>query len=74
MMLVKLVAEIDLNEAYRFLQSPLAGVVNMFIGTVRNHPKGREVTKLIFEAYKSMAVKELEKVAERVMNRWLWIR
>ena len=70
MILVKLVAEIDLTEAYQHLQSPAAGAVNVFIGTVRNHSKGKEVTKLVFEAYESMAVKELEKVAERAAEKW----
>lgn len=70
MVLVKLVEEIDLNEAYQFLQSPQAGAVNVFIGTVRNHSKGKEVTKLVFEAYESMAVKELEKVAGRATEIW----
>jgi molybdopterin synthase catalytic subunit len=70
MMLVKLVEEIDLNEAYQFLQSDAAGAVNVFVGTVRNHSKDKEVVKLVFEAYESMAVKELEKVATRAMERW----
>lgn len=70
MMLVKLVDEIDLNEAYQYLQSPQSGAVNVFVGTVRNHSKGKEVTKLVFEAYESMAVKELTKVADRAMEKW----
>ena len=32
-----------------------------FVGTVRNKTKGRKVTKLYFEAYESMALKELQK-------------
>ena len=70
MMLVKLVDEIDLNEAYQYLQSPQSGAVNVFVGTVRNHSKSKEVTKLLFEAYESMAVKELTKVAIRAMENW----
>lgn len=70
MMLVKLVDVIDLDEAYQFLQSDAAGAVNVFVGTVRNHSKGKEVVKLVFEAYESMAVKELEKVAARATEKW----
>ncbi len=69
-MLVKLVKQIDIGEAYHYLHSPAAGAVNLFTGTVRNHSKGKEVTKLVFEAYEPMAVKELEKVAAAAMQRW----
>ena len=70
MMLVKLVETIDLKEAYQYLQSEDAGAVNVFVGTVRNHSKGKEVVKLVFEAYESMAIKELEKVAAKAMEKW----
>lgn len=70
MKLIKLVKTINLNEAYRFLQSPASGAVNLFIGTVRNHSKGKTVTKLVFEAYETMAVKELEKVAVSATQKW----
>ncbi len=69
-MLIKLVEHINLNEAYEYLQSPSSGAVNVFIGTVRNHSKGKEVTKLVFEAYETMAVKELEKVALVATQKW----
>lgn len=70
MMLVKLVQTININEAYHFLGSPEAGAVNLFIGTVRNHSKGKAVAKLEFEAYETMAVKELEKVALAAIQKW----
>lgn len=69
-MLIKLVEHINLQEAYDYLESPTAGAVNLFIGTVRNHSQGKKVTKLIFEAYESMAVKELEKVAVAATKNW----
>lgn len=69
-MLIKLTDEIDLDEAYQFLQTPQAGAVTVFAGTVRNHSKGKEVIKLVFEAYESMAVKELEKVAAKALENW----
>ena len=71
MMLIKLTDEIDLDEAYQFLQTPQAGAVTVFAGTVRNHSKGKEVIKLVFEAYENMAVKELEKVAaKKALEKW----
>lgn len=70
-MLIKIVETIDINEAYAYLQSPLSGAVNLFIGTVRNHSDNRAVTKLVFEAYKPMAIKEMEKICIAAKARWL---
>jgi molybdopterin synthase catalytic subunit len=58
-MLIKIVDNIDLNEAYAYLQSPVSGAVNLFVGTVRNHSHGKDVIKLVFEAYEGMALKEM---------------
>jgi molybdopterin synthase catalytic subunit len=69
-MLVKIVDNIDVSEAYQYLKSPDIGAVNLFIGTVRNHTKGKEVVKLVFEAYEKMALKEMNKLAEEAKQRW----
>jgi len=69
-MLLKIVENIDTGEAYNFLQSPCCGALNVFIGTVRNHSKGKEVVKLVFEAYESMALKEFEKIAVLAKDKW----
>lgn len=69
-MLIKIVDEIDLNEAYHYLQSPVAGGINLFVGTVRNHSHNKEVTKLVFEAYEAMALKEMHKIANAAKHRW----
>ena len=45
-----------------------AGGHVVFIGTVRNHTSSKEVLFLEFEAYGSMAEKEMTKIAERAMN------
>lgn len=47
-----------------------SGAVNVFIGTVRSSTQNREVVKLAFEAYESMALKELQKIADQVKARW----
>ena len=49
----KLVAE----EIIELVQSNAAGAVNVFIGTVRDATKGKNVTKLEFETYEPMALK-----------------
>ncbi len=69
-MLIKIVETIQIEEAYHHLQSPVCGAVNLFIGTVRNHSKGRQVAKLVFEAYEAMAIKEMERIAVAAQQKW----
>jgi molybdopterin synthase catalytic subunit len=69
-MLIRIVEHIDLNEAYASLQSPEAGAVNLFIGTVRNHSKGKAVTRLNFEAYDAMALKQMQHIADAAKEKW----
>ncbi len=42
----------------------------MFIGTVRDATKGRAVLRLEFEAYDSMALREMRKIAEQAFEQW----
>lgn len=53
-----------------FVNDKRAGGNAVFIGTVRDQTKGEAVTKLDFEAYKPMAVKEMTKIAEEILHRW----
>ncbi|HWB26696.1 MAG TPA: molybdenum cofactor biosynthesis protein MoaE [Chitinophagaceae bacterium] len=69
-MLLKIVEHIDIAEAYNYLQHPSCGAVNLFIGTVRDRSRGKEVTKLVFEAYETMALKEFEKIALLAKQQW----
>ncbi len=55
---------------YEHVSHVSAGGHAMFIGTVRNQTKGNEVLKLEFEAYTPMAIKELEKIAQTVIEKW----
>lgn len=50
--------------------SPESGGIDIFIGTVRNATKGKTVLKLEFEAYGPMALKEMEKIANQVFEKW----
>ncbi|TEW69524.1 molybdenum cofactor biosynthesis protein MoaE [Mucilaginibacter phyllosphaerae] len=52
------------------VMAPDCGGIDIFIGTVRNATKGRPVLKLEFEAYKPMAVSEINKITDRVFERW----
>jgi len=69
-MIVRIVENIDINEVYQYLQSPETGAVNLFIGTVRNHTRGKEVVKLVFEAYEKMALNEMKKLAVETKRQW----
>ena len=53
-----------------WVQSQECGGINVFIGTVRNETKGKKVEKLLFEVYESMALKEMQKLAESVLEKW----
>ena len=53
-----------------FVQSDGAGAISLFIGTVRKQTKGRRVLRLEFEAYESMAISEMRKIAERAKGKW----
>jgi molybdopterin synthase catalytic subunit len=69
-MLIAIVDQIDINAAYEHLQSPEAGGVNLFVGTVRNHAKGKDVERLVFEAYEPMALAEMQRIAVQAKERW----
>lgn len=56
--------------AKAFCSTEQAGGTVVFIGTTRNNTKGRQVVKLEFEAYRSMAEKEMKKIADTVVQRW----
>jgi len=53
-----------------FIQDDGAGGQTVFIGTVRNQTKGQTVLRLEFESYIPMAIKEMQKIAEQVVEKW----
>ncbi len=56
------------REALRDLVcTPASGAVVLFEGVVRNHHEGHDVLRLEYEAYASMAEKQLAAVADEVM-------
>ncbi|MCB0696279.1 MAG: molybdenum cofactor biosynthesis protein MoaE [Chitinophagaceae bacterium] len=68
---VKISSEtLDINYCIEQVQAPECGGIDVFIGTVRNMTNGKRVVTLEFEAYESMALKELEKLAEQAMEKW----
>lgn len=43
-----------------------AGAIDLFIGAVRDHNDGRAVSKLEYEAYEGMAVREMQRIGEAI--------
>ena len=51
-------------------QSPAAGAVLLFLGVTRRTTEGRETIELNYEAYDSMAARELEGLERVARERW----
>jgi molybdopterin synthase catalytic subunit len=57
---------LSIDEAVAAVRDPSAGAVAIFLGTVRNQNDGKPVTLLEYEAYASMAVKEMTAIASEL--------
>jgi len=68
---IKITSEkLDLEECYRFVTDNSCGGISAFIGVVRNDTQGRKVTQLDFSSYKPMAIKEMQKIASRALDKF----
>ena len=61
---------IDATAVAAAVASPHAGAVVTFLGTTRDHNDGRQVTRLEYEAYPSMAVAEMRRIGDRAREQW----
>ncbi len=61
---------LNIQECAGWVMSPDCGGIDIFIGTVRNLTKGKEVIRLEFEAYEAMALREMEKIAAQAFDKW----
>ena len=61
---------LSLDEAVREVASADAGAIATFAGTTRAHSRGREVVRLEYEAYESMAEEEMERIATELKERY----
>jgi len=61
---------LDVEECTRNVQDDRAGGVAVFVGTVRNHTQGKKVVRLEFEAFESMALKEMRKIADEIVDKY----
>jgi molybdopterin synthase catalytic subunit len=62
--------KLDVSRCVGMVSAPETGGINVFIGTVRNHTKGKRVLRLEFEAYEPMAISEMQKIARRAMENY----
>jgi len=62
--------QLDSDACTKAVSFPEAGGLVVFIGNVRNATKGKPVKHLVFEAYEKMALKEMQKIADRAKQRW----
>jgi len=63
-------SKLSLDECYDFVDDPTCGGIDLFVGTVRNHTKGKKVEKLEFSAYAPMAIKEMHVIAAKILEKF----
>ncbi|MEZ4375395.1 MAG: molybdenum cofactor biosynthesis protein MoaE [Polyangiaceae bacterium] len=59
-------AELSVDEVLAAVKRPEAGAVALFIGDVRDHNAGQDVTLLEYEAYVSMAIAEMRRIVSEL--------
>jgi molybdopterin synthase catalytic subunit len=68
---IKITAEpIDVTSCLYSIASPECGGCAIFLGTVRDKTKDRKVLKLEFECYEKMAIKKMEEIALKSVEKW----
>jgi molybdopterin synthase catalytic subunit len=61
---------IDINRIVAAVGRPGAGAIATFIGTTRDHNAGRRVTRLEYEAYPAMAIREMRAIGAEATTRF----
>lgn len=62
--------KIDVAALLESVLVPEAGGIDIFLGTTRNHSKGKKVVRLEYEAYVPMAMKIIDQIMHEVRTRW----
>jgi len=63
-------APIDPGSLLAAVGDPGSGASVLFLGTTRNENAGRRVTRLEYEAFADMAVREMRQLARQARRRW----
>ncbi len=61
---------LNTQQAQQQIADEKCGAYVLFLGTVRNHSRGKSVVALEFEAYEPMVISELEKIAREINEKW----
>jgi molybdopterin synthase catalytic subunit len=61
---------LNIQSCIDWVMADVSGGIDVFIGTVRDVTKGKKVLRLEFEAYESMALSEMKKIAEAAAAKW----
>ncbi len=61
---------IELDRVLREVADPRSGAVVLFLGVVRDNARGRRVDHLQYEAYETLARREMETIAATIASRW----
>eukprot|EP00049_Salpingoeca_infusionum_P028054 m.35919 g.35919 ORF g.35919 m.35919 type:complete len:192 (+) comp9942_c0_seq1:146-721(+) len=61
---------IDEAACSKWARSAVTGATSIFIGSTRDHFKGRQVVTLHYEAYETMALKEMQKLCNQIREQW----
>ncbi|TMD19197.1 MAG: molybdopterin synthase [Chloroflexi bacterium] len=61
---------LDPNAIGEGIRSDADGALVVFQGIVRSHSRGKQVRALVYEAYGSMATKQMEALADEARRRW----
>lgn len=67
---IEITDTIDTAQVYQELSDAKSGGICVFIGTVREFTNNEEVLALEFETYKTMALSEMGKIADKAMEKW----
>jgi molybdopterin synthase catalytic subunit len=61
---------IDLNEVLLHSKDDSAGATTLFLGSVRDHNEGQNVSGINYEAYKEMSQSVLLEIESEVLRKW----
>ncbi|SEC13920.1 molybdopterin synthase subunit MoaE [Maribacter dokdonensis] len=67
---IEIVNDIDTAKVYAELSDAKSGGICVFVGAVREFTNNEEVVALEFETYQAMALKEMDKIADKAFEKW----
>ena len=68
--IIEIVDTLEVSKVYAELSDPRSGGICVFVGTVRELTQGETVVSLEFETYRTMAMKEMEKITIEAIEKW----